>query len=192
MTGRTHDLAALTTLTLVVATQPLPTISIATLYTTVGANLIGAVAPDLDQPAGKFWKKFPAGTILGKILNPFFGAHRSISHSLVGIFLFAVISNEVLKYISTFLFVDIQIVWISFMLGVLSHIFADMFTKQGVPLLFPFSTKFGIPPIRKLRITTGKIIESSIIFPMLLLLNAFIIYSRYEVFWDFIRNHLTK
>ncbi|MDZ4838595.1 MAG: metal-dependent hydrolase [Bacteroidota bacterium] len=82
MTGRTHDLAALTTLTMVVATQPLLPISIGTLFTAIAANLIGAAAPDLDQPTGKLWRKIPAGTILGKILNPFFGTHRSISHSL--------------------------------------------------------------------------------------------------------------
>lgn len=192
MTGRTHDLAALTALTVVIATQPLSPISIGTLFTAIAANLIGAAAPDLDQPTGKLWRKFPAGTIIGKILNPFFGAHRSISHSLLGVIIFAFISRELLRYINTFLLVDMDIVWLAFILGLLSHLIADTLTKEGVPWLFPIPFRFGFPPLRRLRITTGKILESSFVFPLLLLFNAYIIYSNYEKFWDFLKNYIIR
>ena len=62
MTGRTHDLAALTTLTFVVATQPLSPISLATFFTAIAANMIGGVAPDIDQPTGVLWRKRSRGS----------------------------------------------------------------------------------------------------------------------------------
>lgn len=192
MTGRTHDLAALTTITCFIALQPLTPITLATAVSAVSANLIGAAAPDLDQPTGKLWRKIPAGTLLGRILHPFFGAHRSISHSFLGVGIFGFVAWQVLIYMSAFLLVDIQTVWLSFMLGLLSHLFADLFTKQGLPLLFPVPVKFGIPPIRALRITTGKIVETSFVFPLLLCLNAFVIYQNYEKFLDFFKNYIIR
>lgn len=192
MTGRTHDLAALTTLTIVIATQPLSPISVGTLFTAMAFNLIGGATPDLDQPTGKLWRKIPAGTILGRILKPFFGAHRSISHSILGLIIFAFISKEILNYVSTFLLVDMNIVWGAFLLGLFSHLVMDSLTKDGVPWLFPIPFKFGFPPLRRMRITTGKVIESSFVFPMLLLFNAYIIYMNYEKFWDFLKNYIVR
>lgn len=190
MTGRTHDLAALTTLTIVVATQPLTPVSVGTFFTAIGANLIGGVTPDIDQPTSKFWNKFPAGSIIGRIVRPFFGAHRTISHSILGLLIFGYISYKLLEYIQTFLLVDIQIVWLSFMLGLISHLVMDMLTKDGIPILFPLPWSFGFPPVRKLRVTTGKMVESSFVFPLLLLLNAFLIYSNYQKFWDLLKNYI--
>lgn len=192
MTGRTHDLAAATTLTCFIALQPLESITLATAVTALSFNLIGAAAPDLDQPTGKLWKKIPAGTLWGRLLNPFFGAHRSISHSFLGVGIFGFIAWKVLEYMSSFLIVDIQKVWLAFMLGLISHLIADLFTKNGLPLLFPHPYKFGIPPVRRLRITTGKIIETSIIFPALLLFNIYVIYQNYEKFLDFFKNYIIR
>ena len=192
MTGRTHDLAALTTITCFIAIQPLTPITLATAVSAVSANLIGAAAPDLDQPTGKLWRKIPAGTLWGRIFHPFFGAHRSISHSFLGVFIFGFIAWQVLTYMSAFLLVDIQVVWLSFMFGLLSHLFMDLFTKQGLPLLFPIPVTFGIPPIKRLRITTGKLLETSFVFPALLLFNAYIIYQNYEKFLDFLKHYIIR
>ena len=192
MTGRTHDLAAITTLTYVFTTQPLATISLATLVTAIGANMLGGVAPDIDQPTGKIWHKIPAGTILGKIVHPFLGTHRSISHSLLGAAIFAFLFQKLLEYVHTFLLVDIKIVWWTFMFGLVSHLIADTFTKEGVPWLFPIPIRFGIPPIKALRITTGKLVETSFVFPGLLVLNAYLIYTNYGKFLDFIRHFVVK
>src|SRR5581483_12225255 len=101
MTGRTHDLAAFTTMTYLVATQPLITISLATLMTAIASNMVGGVAPDIDQPTGKIWRKIPAGGIFGRIAHPFLGAHRSISHSLLGMVLFGFLYWKLLEYIHT-------------------------------------------------------------------------------------------
>lgn len=50
MTGRTHDLAAFTALTIAIATTPIPHMSLATAIVAFSANMIGGLAPDIDQP----------------------------------------------------------------------------------------------------------------------------------------------
>ncbi|HWA52364.1 MAG TPA: metal-dependent hydrolase [Patescibacteria group bacterium] len=192
MTGRTHDLAAFTTLTYIIATQPLIQMSLATAFTAIAANMIGGIAPDIDQPTGKIWHKIPAGGIFGKIAHQFTGSHRSISHSLLGMAIFGFLSSKLLNYIHTFLLVDIKIVWIAFMLGVISHLVMDTFTKEGVPWLFPIPIRFGIPPIKAWRVTTGSIVERGFVFPLLLVTNGYLIYHHYEKFLDFIRHYITK
>ena len=53
------------------------------------------------------------------------------------------------------------------MLGVTSHLIMDTFTKEGVPWLLPLPFKFGFPPVRAWRITTGKKAEMLVILPLL-------------------------
>ncbi len=55
MTGRTHDLAAFTALTLVIAQGNTPQMSLATAIVAFSANMLGGLAPDIDQPTAKFW-----------------------------------------------------------------------------------------------------------------------------------------
>lgn len=57
------------------------------------------------------------------------------------------------------------------MIGYFSHLFMDMFTREGVPLLLPIPVKFGLPPFKRLRMTTGKAIETWVVFPTLILVN---------------------
>lgn len=192
MTGRTHDLAAFTTLTYYLCTQPLKLMSVATLGAVVGASMIGGVAPDIDQPTGKLWRQIPTGSILGKIAHPFLGRHRTISHSLFGLILFGFIASKILNYVHTFFLVDIHIVWWAFMFGYISHLVMDSFTKEGVPWLFPIPIRFGIPPFKALRITTGKLVENSFVFPVLLLTNAYLIYHHYGKIFEFLRRYVVR
>lgn len=190
MTGRTHDLAAFTALSLIVATQDIPQMSLATAFVAFSANLVGGLAPDIDQSTGALWKKVRAGRFLGKLLSPVFGGHRHISHSLVGIFLFGVISNLFLSLISNVLIVDMDIIWYSFMIGVVSHLVADTFTKDGVPWLLPIPVKLGIPPLKALRFKTKSFIEQGIVFPGLILFNMWIFYTYHESIIDFLKNNI--
>jgi hypothetical protein len=43
-----------------------------------------------------------------------------------------------------------------------------------VPLLFPFSWKFGLPPIRSWRIKTGHWVENLLVFPSLIIFIIFL------------------
>lgn len=192
MTGRTHDLAAVTALTAYLAVQPLFSLSVGTAAVALAANQIGAMIPDIDHHASPFWDRIPAGSYIGRIIRPLLGNHRMLSHSLFGLVLFAFLLRLGLNYLKTILLVDMSVVGWSFVLGFLSHLIIDSLTKDGVPWLFPIPIRFGFPPFEFLRFTTDKLGEKLIVFPGLLLTNGILIYTNYAKFVDFFRNYLVK
>lgn len=190
MTGRTHDLAAFTALVMVITSNPLPKMTLATALIAFSANMIGGLAPDIDQPTARLWHNMRGGSILGKIVHPLLGGHRYISHSLIGVFLFGVFSWFLLREMKTFLLVDMDIIWWSFMIGFISHLIMDTFTDEGVPWLFPIPFRFGFPPFKIFRPKTGGVVEKSFTFPMLLIANIFMFYANYHKLLDFLKNYL--
>lgn len=190
MTGRTHDLAAFTALSYITLTQPLQELSLGTILIAFGANMVGGLAPDLDQPTSSLWHRVRAGSLIGRIIYPLFGGHRFISHSIIGIIFFGVVLNLFLKAASQVVLVDMEIVWWSFMIGFVSHLFMDMLTREGVPWLFPIPIRFGIPPFRFLRMKTGGMLEKSFVFPLLLVVNGYLYYANYGKVLEFLRYFL--
>lgn len=169
MKARTHDLAAITTLGVVAVMQPTKTMSLATVVAAVIANQLGGIAPDIDQPVAPFWRNLPIGGMVGKVIAKMLGGHRFITHSILGLFLFGLGSSWLLALLHPIMpSVDTAIVWWAFMIGMASHLVMDTLTKEGVPWLLPIPIKFGIPPIRAWRITTGKIGEVIIFFVILI------------------------
>jgi len=150
------------------------------------STVIGSSAPDLDTPTGELWDKIPAGSVLSRVVKPvFIGGHRHLSHSLIGFLILSAIYFLLLKLI--FLLpmlsnVSFGLVFLASLIGFLSHLFIDMFTEMGVPLLFPLEYHFGIPPdpFGKLRIKTGHWFENLIIYPIvnIVLLIIIFIYIR--------------
>ena len=172
MTGRTHDLAAITALGAVVVIMSSRPLTIATVLVAVIANQIGGIAPDIDEPTAPLWRNLPIGGIFGKITGKLLGGHRFFTHSLLGAAFFSWLAWLVLGVLSPIMHgVDIHLVWWAFVIGITSHLVMDTFTKEGVPWLLPIPIKFGVPPWRDWRITTGKSIEAFIIFPGLALLD---------------------
>lgn len=190
MTGRTHDLAAFTALTYIIASYPLQQMSLGTALVAFSANMIGGLAPDLDQSTSKFWRRIRGGSFLGMMISPLIGGHRFLSHSLVGIVIAGMIAKALLELMSGFLIVDQEIVWWAFMIGYVSHLITDSFTREGVPWLFPIPISLGIPPLGFLRFKTGGLIEKSFVFPSLIFANAYLIYTHYAKFIDFVRNYI--
>jgi len=190
MTGRTHDMAAFTALTYIAVTYTLPHMTLGTMFISIAANLIGGIAPDIDQPTSKIWNNVPAGSILGRIIDPFLGGHRFLSHSIVGAGIFGTVVWYLLKLASHTLVVNIPVVWGAFMVGFLSHLIMDTITHEGVPWLFPAPWKIGFPPIRALRIKTGGFIERLIVFPGLLIFTGYLIYSHYLTILNFLKHFL--
>ncbi len=188
MTGKTHDLAAFTALNFVIATTILPPMSFGTAIIAFSANMIGGLAPDIDQPTAALWNRMRGGSIIGRLMQPLFGGHRYISHSLIGLFLFGYALKIILGILHSILLVDMDLVWWSFMIGFLSHLIMDTITHDGVPWLFPIPIKFGIPPFRFLRIKTGGVVEKNFIFPMLLITNIYFFYAYYNNFLMFFRS----
>lgn len=78
------------------------------------------------------------------------------------------------------------------MIGMASHLVMDTFTKEGVPWLLPIPVKFGIPPLKRFRITTGKWGESFIIIPLLFVGFALICGLYYNQLLTLIRDHIVR
>lgn len=191
MTGRTHDLAAVTALGVIAITFPLESMTLSTVLVALGANMIGGIAPDVDQPTAPFWRNLQITRYLGRSITRLLGGHRFLSHSLVGIFLFGAGFRFVLETLQpSFPRLDMEIVWWAFMIGFVSHLVMDTFTREGVPWLLPIPIKFGLPPIRALRIPTGGIIEQFIVFPMLIFFNAYFYYMNYSKLLELLKHHI--
>lgn len=183
MTGRTHDLFAFTALSCILATQPIPKMSLATGLVALSACFIGGLAPDIDQPTADLWRRLPAGSVIGRVFTPFLGGHRWISHSLIGVALFAVVTKFLFGLLGKIMLVDMHIVWLAFMIGFVSHLIIDMITKEGIAWLFPLPLHFGFPPIRAFRIVSSGMVEKSVIFPGLLFFNVYLYSRYYKVFY---------
>jgi inner membrane protein len=191
MTARTHDLAALTALGALVLLQPARTVTLATALIALLANQIGGIAPDIDQPTAPLWRNLPEGRIFGKVFDKSVGGHRFLTHSLLGVALFSFLAHLLLQFLHPLMpHVNIGLVWWAFLIGMLSHLVMDTLTKEGVPWLLPLPVKFGLPPIKAWRITTGKAIETFMVFPGLLLLDIWFVASHYNLLLTLIHQHL--
>jgi len=191
MTGRTHDLAAITALGAVVFFGPIPTFTLSTALVSVLANQIGGILPDIDQPTAPFWRNLPVGKFFGRIFDKLLGGHRFITHSILGLVLFGLLAKALLLALSPIMpHTDIEFVWRAFMIGMVSHLVMDSFTKEGVPWLLPIPIKFGLPPLKRMRITTGKFAEAAVIFPGIIALDVWFCASHYHVLLEFVQRHL--
>jgi inner membrane protein len=191
MTGRTHDAAAITFLGVAIMFSTLPPVTLATALIAILANQIGGIAPDIDQPTAPFWKNLPIGGIFGRIIDKLLGGHRFLTHSILGAGLLSWLVHWLLVFIHPIMpRVDISLVWWAFVIGIFSHLVMDTFTKEGVPWLLPIPIKFGLPPVKDLRVTTGGFIESFIIFPGLIVLDIWLCAHNYHAISSFIHQHL--
>jgi len=181
MIARTHDLAALTSLGVVVLIQPVRTVTLATAIIVVFANLVGGVTPDIDQPTAPLWRNLPVGKYFGKVFDMLSGGHRFLTHSIIGLAIFGTLVHLLLVFLTPIMHnVDTGYVWWAFMIGMFSHLVMDSLTKEGVPWLLPIPIKFGFPPIKKLRVKTGHLEEKLVVFPLLLLANLLLYLSDHE------------
>lgn len=193
MTARTHDLAAFTALGALIIVWPPEAVTLSTALFALLANQLGGIAPDLDQPTAPFWRNLPLLRFFGRFTGKLLGGHRFLSHSILGVVLFGYLFKLLLTLFHPIMpRVDIDLVWIAFLVGMVSHLVMDMFTKEGVPLLLPIPFKFGFPPLRKFRITTGKWVEGGVVFPVLLGINIWLFASHYNEITTLIHQHLVR
>jgi inner membrane protein len=191
MTGRTHDAAAITLLGVALTLHPLPSVTLATALIAVLANQIGGIAPDIDQPTAPFWRNLPAEGLLGRFVDRLLGGHRFLTHSLLGAGALAYLAHWLLVFLHPIMpHVDIALVWYAFVIGLASHLIMDTFTKEGVPWLLPIPIKFGFPPVKALRLTTGRFVEAAIIFPGLIIIDNALVARHYTAIVAFIHAHV--
>ena len=123
MTARTHDLAAITALGVVVLAAPLRTVTLATAIIAVFANLIGGVTPDIDQPTAPLSRNLPVGKYFGRVFDNLTGGHRFLTHSILGLLLFGFAAHWLLVFLHPIMHpVNIGLVWCAFMIGIIQHL----------------------------------------------------------------------
>ena len=100
--ARTHDLAAITALVIVVVlVSPLQGLHLSTILVALLANQLGGIAPDIDQPTAPFWRTVSFGRIFGPFATRLLGGHRFITHSLLGLFVIGFLVNWLLDIFSS-------------------------------------------------------------------------------------------
>ena len=181
MLGRTHEIAAIGTVTSTAILFSVDTMTAETAIVSLLVALAGGITPDIDKPGSKIWANVPAGGCLSRIINPFFiGGHRHLTHSLLGLGLFGLVVKALLGVLPLGERIDTDVVYWSFMLSFGSHIVLDMLTKDGVPLLFPLPVHLGFPPFEFLRLRTNGMAEKLLITPGILIGVAVIAYYHRE------------
>ncbi len=181
MLARAHGLIAFGTLATIATIVEPKSIGNSTLFLCLVFNTIGSMLPDIDQASNRLWDMFPAGEKVGKALGVFM-RHRGISHSILGVYLIDRFSFWFTSNIFNESFVDTKLVYWSMMIGVISHIFADSVTEEGVPLLYPLKMKFGVPPVKRWRIKTGGWFENLVVLPMTTFFIAWLLVTYWPVF----------
>lgn len=175
MTGRTHDLIGFAALLTTAALFPPSNLNWYTISASVIGNVVGSLIPDIDDAGNRLWDLLPAGNFVGKYARKIFYRHRTFTHSILGGFLLYKGLGWLLPRMFNEAYVDYRIVFTSIMIGYVAHLFADMLTKDGIPLLFPFKWYFGIPPISFLRMRTDSFVENFIVFPGVVLYMCFLV-----------------
>jgi inner membrane protein len=192
MKARTHDVAAATALLgVIVALPELPTVRLSTVIVVIIANQFGGIVPDIDQPTAPFWRNLPIGGVVGKIIAKMLGGHRFLTHSLLGLALVGFLAHLLFTFIQPIMpKVQLDYAWWALMIGMLSHLIMDTFTKEGVPWLLPIPIKFGFPPVKRFRVTTGKWTENLIVLPVLLVIAGALCAYRYGYLLLFLHQHI--
>jgi inner membrane protein len=188
MTSRTHNAIALASLVTVSVFYQPNSLNIVTLVGAVIGNNIGSLIPDMDTSGNYLWGLLPQGQKIGKLLRRIFYKHRTITHSLLGLLFIFEFFKWFLPKVFNSNFIDPNIILISIMIGFISHLIADSFTEEGIPLLFPLKITFGIPPIKKVRIKTGRGFENFVVFPAVWIYLFFIIQKNQNTFLEILKN----
>ncbi len=181
MVAKTHNAIAFASLVTIAAFYPPQALNLPTLFGAIIANNIGGLIPDMDSGGNYLWGLLPQGKFLGRFLRKIFYKHRTITHSFLGLFLIFNFLNLLIPKLFNPNFVDPNIIIISIMIGFISHLISDSLTEEGVPLLFPLRINFGLPPIRKVRIKTGKWFENFVVFPGVWVYLFWFVYSNQQV-----------
>lgn len=124
--------------------------------TLIGISTIASLLPDIDttkSPAGKAF--FPIALLLERYVP-----HRGATHSF-----FASAAIAVVGYVLVFLGILRPEHINAAVIGYSSHYLADMFTKSGCQLMWPFtSVPWACPGNHRWRISTGSRVEYGILF----------------------------
>jgi len=177
MTGKTHWTLGLASGLTVFLSASAPEYSPATLAVAMTGSYLFSLIPDLDQEASSFWSSIPYGRVAGKIVDPIV-KHRNISHSILGLAIFGFLLRLLIQSFPEYWGLNIELVFWIAIVAYSSHLLADMFTVEGIPLFYPYKRAVGLPPkpFEGIRIISGQWFENLIIYPII---NVYLILFLY-------------
>ena len=167
MTGKTHRLIGITAgLGYYFASANLQ-YAPATFGAVIIGSYFGSLLPDIDQPAADLWHTLPFGHTVAQVPDAVL-SHRGFSHSILGMAVFGFLIYLLLRMFPDYWGIDTRMVLIITMIGYASHLLADAFTVEGIPVFYPWRRNFGIPPkpFEGIRIATGEWFENLVLFPL--------------------------
>lgn len=181
MTGKTHQLIGFTSVYSLALALNQVEMNVQTFLVCFILISLGSLTPDLDNEKNKIYTLVPIGhKTFSEIFERVFGKHRSISHSFLGIGILGYITYQLFSRIPEENGLNAAYLWWSLMVGIVAHIGADMYTRDGVPLLWPLKINFYGIPIKGLRVRTGSWVEFVIVTSGAFLVLALVTY----LFWD--------
>lgn len=140
-------------------------------YLIIG-NMIGSIFPDIDHKYSNLGKFF---YLISALINKLLG-HRGFTHSLISWISFLIIFIKINQHSH----VPNELIH-GFLLGYFSHLIADVFTKQGIPLLWPFKIHFSLPILKN---NKNDLLEKKI--SVLLILFSLLIPEKNSILWNLI------
>lgn len=181
MTGKTHRIIGLVAGGGYFLATADPAYQPATLAAVIIASYLGSLMPDADNSGADIWHTLPFGHTVGRMADPLL-KHRNISHSLAGIAIFAFILFMILRLMPSYWGIPTVPVLIASSIAYASHLLADAFTVEGIPLLWPWKRMLGIPPkpFEGVRIQTGKWFENLVIFPAINIILIVVVVSCWQ------------
>lgn len=177
MTGKTHQLIGFASVYCVALFTGVSGLNTQTFIAAIMLISLGSLTPDLDNEKNRIYTLVPIGQrTLSEVFERVFGKHRSVSHSILGIVILGYISRWLIFQIPEANGFNFDYLWYSFMIALIAHIGADMYTKDGVPLLWPLKITFYGIPFKPLRIRTGSWVEFVVVEGSVLVLIAVMTY----------------
>lgn len=181
MVGKTHQLIGFASVYSAALLTGVEGINIQTFIACFILISLGSLTPDLDNEKNKIYTLVPIGQrTFSEVFERVFGKHRSVSHSFIGILILGWISHWLMYHIPLENGFNADYLWASFMIALIAHIGADMYTKDGVPLLWPLKITFYGIPFKPLRIRTGSWVEFVFVEGGVILSTAILTY----ILWD--------
>lgn len=140
MTGKTHIVGGIAACAAIEQFTGIHGVEAATFMV---AGACGAILPDICHAGSKIGRRFP---LLARTISLIFG-HRTVTHSL----LFMVVVGALLfSYASNYPAVRDGI-----LIGMISHLFLDALTVNGIKLLWPSHQRIRLPFYTR----TGSVVE---------------------------------
>lgn len=181
MTGKTHQLIGFVSVYSVALVLGVGGINVQTFIACILLISLGSLTPDLDNDKNRIYTLIPLGQkTFSEVFEKVFGKHRSVSHSFFGMAILGWISHWLIFKIPVENGLAHEFLWGAYMISMISHVTADMYTRDGVPLLWPFKITFYGIPIKPLRIRTGSWVEMVVVEGMTVLILVGISYY----YWD--------